>query len=147
MTTSSIAAILVLVAALFWLASAFWMYKDARRRIDDPWLVGIATLLGLVPYLGPLVYMFFRPPEYLEDVRERELEIKAMEERLAQRRAALPRLPGGGRLELPRLPHLHHEAASGVHDVPGAARGAVAGLPVLRDPDRAEAPRPLGGVL
>ena len=27
--------------------------------------------------------MLFRPPEYLEDVRERELEIKAMEERLA----------------------------------------------------------------
>ena len=26
--------------------------------------------------------MLFRPPEYLEDVRERELEIKAMEERL-----------------------------------------------------------------
>jgi len=82
--TSSIAAILVLVVALFWLASAFWTYKDARRRIDDPWLVGIATLLGLVPYLGPLVYMLFRPPEYLEDVRERELEIKAMEERLAR---------------------------------------------------------------
>ena len=29
--------------------------------------------------------MLFRPPEYLEDVRERELEIKAMEERLAKR--------------------------------------------------------------
>jgi predicted amidophosphoribosyltransferase len=28
--------------------------------------------------------MFFRPPEYLEDARERQLEIKAMEERLAQ---------------------------------------------------------------
>ena len=26
--------------------------------------------------------MFFRPPEYVEDVRERELEIKAMEESL-----------------------------------------------------------------
>jgi len=82
-TTGSIAAILILVAAVFWLASVFWTYKDARRRIDDPWLVGIATLVGLVPYVGPLVYMLFRPPEYLEDVRERELEIKAMEDRLA----------------------------------------------------------------
>jgi predicted amidophosphoribosyltransferase len=27
--------------------------------------------------------MLFRPPEYLEDVRERELEIKAMEERIS----------------------------------------------------------------
>ena len=83
MTTRSIVAIVVLVAAIFWLASVFWTYKDARRRIEDPWLVGIATLVGLVPYLGPLVYMLFRPPEFIEDVRERELEIKAMEERLS----------------------------------------------------------------
>ena len=34
------------------------------------------------PFLGPLIYMLFRPPEYLEDVRERELEIKAIESRL-----------------------------------------------------------------
>jgi double zinc ribbon protein len=84
-TTRTIEAIVVLCAAVFWLASAFWTYKDARRRIDDPWLVTLATLLGLVPYVGPLVYMLFRPPEYLEDVRERELEIKAMEDRLAHR--------------------------------------------------------------
>jgi hypothetical protein len=72
--------------AVFWLAVAFWVYKDARRRIEDPWLVGMATLLGLMPpFIGALIYMLFRPPEYLEDVRERELEIKAMEERLSRR--------------------------------------------------------------
>jgi hypothetical protein len=70
---------------VFWLALAYWVYKDARRRIEDPWLVTIATILGLVPFLGVLIYMLFRPPEYLDDVRERELEIKAMEERLARR--------------------------------------------------------------
>ena len=71
---------------LFWLGVAFWVFKDARRRIRSPWLVGLATLLGLFPpFLGAFVYMLFRPPEYLEDVRERELEIKAMEERLSRR--------------------------------------------------------------
>jgi hypothetical protein len=71
--------------AVFWLAVAYWVFKDARRRIDDPWLVAMATILGLVPpFIGALIYMLFRPPEYLEDVRERELEIKAMEERLAE---------------------------------------------------------------
>ena len=71
---------------VFWWASAYWVYKDARRRIDDPWLVATATLLGLIPpFIGPIIYLFFRPPEYLEDVRERELEIRAMEERLARR--------------------------------------------------------------
>jgi hypothetical protein len=70
---------------VLWLATAYWTFKDARRRIDDPWLVALATLIGLFPpFLGPIVYLFFRPPEYLQDVRERELEIKAMEQRLSQ---------------------------------------------------------------
>jgi len=77
--------------AVFWLATAYWVYKDARRRIEDPWLVAMATVLGLVPpFLGPIIYMFFRPPEYLEDVRERELEIRAMEERLTQEELRCP---------------------------------------------------------
>ena len=75
----------LLLLVVLWLATAYWTFKDARRRIRDPWLVALATLVGLVPpFLGPIIYLFFRPPEYLQDVRERELEIKAMEERLAQ---------------------------------------------------------------
>jgi double zinc ribbon protein len=89
-TTQSIAAVLIAVAAVFWLASAYWTVKDARRRIDDSWLLVLAALVGLVPYVGPLVYMLFRPPEYLEDVRERELEIKAMEDRLSRRGLVCP---------------------------------------------------------
>src|SRR5919204_232503 len=73
----------LLFVVMFWAATAYWVYKDARRRIEDPWLVGMATLLGaVVPFVGPLIYMLFRPPEYLEDVRERELEIKATERTL-----------------------------------------------------------------
>jgi hypothetical protein len=89
-TTHSVEALVILVAAVFWLASAYWTVKDARRRIDDSWLLLLAAALGLVPYVGPLVYMLFRPPEYLEDVRERELEIKAMEERLSHRGLICP---------------------------------------------------------
>jgi hypothetical protein len=69
---------------VFWLATVYWVYKDARRRIEDPWMVAMATILGAVPpFIGPIIYLFFRPPEYLEDVRERELEIRAMEDRLS----------------------------------------------------------------
>jgi hypothetical protein len=76
----------ILFVAIFWLAVAVWVYKDARRRIEDPWLVAMATLIGLVPpFVGALIYLLLRPPEYLEEVRERELEIRAMEERLATR--------------------------------------------------------------
>src|SRR5947209_4810795 len=71
---------------VFWLAVGYWVYKDAKRRIEDPVLIAMAVILGLIPpFLGALVYMLFRPPEYLDDVRERELEIKAMEERLSRR--------------------------------------------------------------
>jgi hypothetical protein len=76
---------------VFWLATVFWVFKDARRRIGDPWLVAMAVLLPIVvPFLGPFIYMLFRPPEYLEEVHERDLEIKAMEERVAQRDLRCP---------------------------------------------------------
>ncbi|HET7368402.1 MAG TPA: zinc ribbon domain-containing protein [Gaiella sp.] len=75
----------ILLGVVFWLATVYWVYKDARRRIEDPWLVAMATVLGAIPpFLGPLIYMLFRPPEYLDEVRERELEMLAMEERLAE---------------------------------------------------------------
>jgi hypothetical protein len=80
----------IFFVVVFWLASIYWVYKDARRRIADPWLIAMATLLGAVPFLGPLVYLFFRPPEYLEDVRERELELRHLEERLGNRDAHCP---------------------------------------------------------
>lgn len=75
----------LLLVLVFWVATVYWVYKDARRRIGDSLLVGVSTLLGVLPFIGPLIYMLFRPPEYLEDVRERALEIKAMEKRLGAR--------------------------------------------------------------
>jgi hypothetical protein len=82
-TWHTVSLVLVALVLLFWLATVYWVNKDARRRIAQPSLVGLATLIGAIPpFLGPLVYMLFRPPEYLEDVRERELEIRAIESRL-----------------------------------------------------------------
>ena len=70
---------------VFWLATAYWVLKDARRRVDDPWLVVMAAVLGLVPpFLGPIIYLFVRPAESIEERHERELENRALEERPAQ---------------------------------------------------------------
>lgn len=76
----------IVIAALvaLWLGLAFRTHRDAERRIDDRWLVAFATLVGLVPLAGPLVYLLFRPPETLEDAHARRVEIRAIEERLGR---------------------------------------------------------------
>ena len=75
--------LLLLFLVVLWLALIYWTYADAKRRIADPMLVGCATVAALFPFVGTIVYMVVRPPEYLEDVHERELEIAAAEARLA----------------------------------------------------------------
>lgn len=81
----------VFLAVLFWLALAFWVHKDARRRLEDPILILFATLLGLVPpYIGPIVYLLFRPSETLDDVRSRRAELEALEQQLARPRPTCP---------------------------------------------------------
>jgi len=77
--------VLVLFAAVLWLGLGFRVHRDARRRIDDGWLVGLSTVLGFaVPYVGPVVYALFRPPETLADAHAREVEMRALRGRLLQ---------------------------------------------------------------
>ena len=73
----------LLVLAVLYLALIFWTFADARRRIDDPLLVACATLASFFPFIGTIVYLIVRPPEFLDDVRLRELEMTAAEARLA----------------------------------------------------------------
>ncbi len=76
--------LLILMLVVVWLALIVYTYLDARRRISDPFLVGCATLASFIPYLGTAVYAIVRPPEFLEDAHERELEIKAAELRVRE---------------------------------------------------------------
>ena len=86
----------ILFLVVTWLALVYYTYSDARRRIEDPMLVGCATAAALFPFVGTVVYMIVRPPagpgvEHLPVLRDRG----------ARRRAAAPspsqhRDPGGG---------------------------------------------------
>ncbi len=76
--------LLIVFGVVLYLSLLYWTYADARRRIVDPMLVGCATAASLFPFVGTLVYLILRPPEYLEDIHEREIETRAAEARLHQ---------------------------------------------------------------
>jgi hypothetical protein len=88
--------LLVLFLVVLYLSLIYWTYADAKRRIADPIMVVCATIASLFPYMGTVVYIILRPPEYLEDARERELEVQAAEVRLQQ-------------LEQSLCPHCDHQ--------------------------------------
>lgn len=67
----------MLFGVVFWLALAFWAWRDANRRGAMGWFWGLAALA--FPVAGWLIYLVVRPPEFLDDARERELEIRAKE--------------------------------------------------------------------
>jgi Double zinc ribbon len=73
--------VIVFVVVLYF-SLIYWTYTDARRRIVDPMLVGCATAASLFPFVGTIIYVVLRPPEYIDDVHERELEIQAAEAKL-----------------------------------------------------------------
>ena len=64
---------------LIYLASILWVYRDAALRSRMPW---VWVVLGIVPVFGPVIYLLVRPPMYLDDVREQELEIARREREL-----------------------------------------------------------------
>ncbi len=72
--------ILALVA--IWIALIVFTFSDARRRISDPFLVACATAASFFPFVGTIVYTILRPPEFLDDVNERETEMKSAETRM-----------------------------------------------------------------
>lgn len=77
--------LLILFLVVLWLALVAWTFLDARRRIEDGVLVACSALCSLIfPFVGAIVYSILRPPEFLDDKHERELEIRAAELRVRQ---------------------------------------------------------------
>src|SRR5439155_285162 len=56
--------LLVFFLVVIWVALVYWTYSDATRRLDDPLLIGCATVASLFPFIGTVVYTIVRPPEY-----------------------------------------------------------------------------------
>jgi hypothetical protein len=76
--------LLVLFLVVVWLALIAWTFFDAKRRMEDPVLIACSVGASFFPFIGTMIYSILRPPEFLEDRRERELEIRAAELRVRQ---------------------------------------------------------------
>src|SRR5207247_2407011 len=126
--------LLILFAAVLYCSLIYWTYADARRRIADPIMIGFATVVAIAfPFLGPIIYLILRPPEYLEDVRERELDMQAAEARVRE-------------LEQARCPHCEHPIERDFVRCPGCRRpgrvaAPAAGARTGRTLARGRAPR------
>jgi hypothetical protein len=75
-----LAVVVVLFLLFFWIALAFWAYRDARRRSDSPWLAVFALAVNVLPYLGLLLYVVLRPPRTMDEERALLLEEQALTE-------------------------------------------------------------------
>jgi len=132
--------VLILFLVVIWAALIFWTYADARRRIDDPMLVACATAASLFPFVGSIVYAIVRPPEFLDEVYLRNLEIQAAEERLRQleargqrgQDARVPQLEA--ELERERQRRLELERAMSASRRPRRTAGATSELPAGERP-------------
>lgn len=80
--------LIVLLFVVIWISLVYWTYTDAGRRGAMRILWGIVAVL--LPYLGTLIYVIVRPPEYLAESRERELELAVLEREI---RANTPLCP------------------------------------------------------
>lgn len=80
--------LLYLFTFVLYLSLAKWVYADAKRRGAMAFYWTIVALL--FPVAGWIIYLIVRPPEYLEDARERDLEIKAKEAMLNGGELACP---------------------------------------------------------
>ena len=72
--------LVVLLFVVLWVALVYWTYADAGRRGATSVLWGIVAVV--FPYVGTLIYLIVRPPEYLDESRERELETAVLEREL-----------------------------------------------------------------
>ncbi len=74
--------LVLLLFIVLWIALVYWTYADARRRGALSIFWGIVAVI--FPYVGTLIYLIVRPPEYLAESRERELELAVLERELRE---------------------------------------------------------------
>jgi RNA polymerase subunit RPABC4/transcription elongation factor Spt4 len=82
---------LIFLLIIIWLAFVYWTYRDARLRSEYVPIAVFWTLVILIlNYPGLILYLILRPPEFIDDIIERDLEIERMEMLLENRQLTCP---------------------------------------------------------
>lgn len=72
----------VFTFVFFFIALPTWTYTDAEKRGAYSSFWAAVTLF--FPFFGWLIYILMRPREYIDEVRERELEIQSKQALIAR---------------------------------------------------------------
>ena len=77
-----VTSLFVLFLFIFWVSLIYWTYRDAGKRgaLAFYW----AMVVFFFNIFGWFVYLIVRPPEYREEVRDRELDIRTKEAMLSR---------------------------------------------------------------
>jgi len=71
---------IIFMLIIIWLSFVYWTYRDARlRNAPAPFW---AIIVFIFNYIGLILYLILRPPEFIDDVVERDLEIRKTEQLL-----------------------------------------------------------------
>ena len=73
---------------VLWLLVVYWTFIDADR-LGTPRFFWASVAL-IFPFIGTLIYVIVRPPEYLLDSRERELDLAVLEREFGRRADLCP---------------------------------------------------------
>jgi RNA polymerase subunit RPABC4/transcription elongation factor Spt4 len=68
---------IIFMLIIVWISLVYWTFRDAKLRNAPAIFWGFIVLI--FNYVGIILYLILRPPEYIDDVVERELEIRKTE--------------------------------------------------------------------
>ncbi len=81
----------IFVLIIVWLAFVYWTYRDSKLRSESITPAVFWAFIVLVfNFLGLILYLILRPPEYLDDIVERDLEIERMQAMLNGKQSSCP---------------------------------------------------------
>lgn len=83
-----VVAILIAYAAVLWIGTIVWTYRDIRDRTRDGWSQTVAVgLVAIFSIPGLFLYLILRPHETLTEAYERRLEAEALLREMPDRNA------------------------------------------------------------